>query len=88
LAAFLLGTVTNTTRYLETGVAGAGVIALSFAIGLLSVGVLPVGLDFLQQYGIGFSALGAAIGGVTAVVGHYFGRDLRSGLTDEIPSKN
>lgn len=84
VAAFVVGLLASRSRYLETTIAGAIILAASFAFGLLSVGVLPVGLDFLSQYGLGFSALGAAIGGGISAVGHYFGRDLRAGLTEEI----
>lgn len=81
LAGFALGAVSSVRRYLETALAGGSVLGASFAIGLLTTGVLPVGLRFFGEYGLAFGGLGVGLGATLAAVGHYFGRDLRAGLT-------
>lgn len=84
VATFLVGAVGADRRYVETGLAGAGVGTVSALAGLVSVGVLPVGVRFLREYGVGVAAFGAAVGVVLALIGYYLGRDLRDGLTREI----
>lgn len=83
-ATFLVGLIAATRRYLETALAGGGVVGAFFGVSLLTTGVLPVGWHFFQQYGLAFGALGVGLGALLAVLGHYFGRDLRSGLTREV----
>jgi len=83
-ATFLLGVVAGESRYLETGLAGGAVVGVSFALSLLTSVALPIGVDFFQQYGLAFSGLGIIIGVGLGLAGHYFGRDLRDGLTQEI----
>ncbi|MFC6615771.1 hypothetical protein ACFQAS_12580 [Halopenitus salinus] len=83
-AAFLVGAVGADRRYVETGLAGAGIGTASALAGLVSVGVLPVGIQFLREYGFGVAAFGAAVGLALTLVGYYFGRDLRDGLTRNI----
>ncbi|WP_135364807.1 hypothetical protein [Halosimplex halophilum] len=79
LGAFLLGAVSGTRRYVPVAVAGAA--AAVFAT--MMQGVLT--LTFVESLGLGpTAALGATTGIVVAVLGHYFGRDLRDGLTREI----
>jgi len=84
LATFVTGLVASKRRYLETAVAGGGIVGASFAVSLLSTGVLPVGMDFFREYGLVFGGVGVALGVVIGLLGHYFGRDLRDGLTQEI----
>ncbi len=84
VATFLVGLVVSQRRYLETAVAGGGVVGASFAASLLTTGALPVGWHFFQQYGLAFAGLGVGLGAILAVVGHYFGRDLRDGLTQDL----
>ncbi|MFD1641242.1 hypothetical protein [Halohasta litorea] len=84
VATFVVGLVAAERRYLETAVAGGLIVGASFALSLLSTGVLPVGMRFFREYGLAFGGVGVGIGAVLAVVGHYFGRDLRDGLTQEI----
>ena len=84
VATFAVGLVAAERRYLETAVAGGLIVGASFALSLLSTGVLPVGMRFFREYGLAFGGLGVGIGALLAVVGHYFGRDLRDGLTQEI----
>jgi len=83
-ASFGIGLVSSERRYLETAVAGGGIIGVSFAASLLSTGVLPVGMRFFREYGLAFGAVGVVLGVVIGLLGHYFGRDLRDGLTQEI----
>ena len=84
VATFLLGALAGESRYLETGLAGGVVIGVNFALSLLTSVALPIGVDFFQQYGLAFGGLGVVIGAGLGLVGHYFGRDLRDGLTREI----
>ncbi len=84
LATFLTGLIASQRRYLETAVAGGSIVGLSFAVSLLTTGVLPVGMQFFREYGLIFGGVGVALGAGLGVVGHYFGRDLRDGLTQEI----
>ncbi|SDX81536.1 hypothetical protein [Halopenitus persicus] len=83
-AAFLLGALLADRRYVETALAGIVVGAATSLLGLLTVGFLPVGVRFLGEYGVGVAGFGALLGLVLAVVGYYFGRDLRDGLTREV----
>lgn len=83
-AAFLLGVVLTRRRYPEVGAAGAGVGVVTAVTGTLTAAFLPIGLDFLAQYGVGLAAVGGGIGLLLALVGHYLGRDLRAGLTREV----
>jgi hypothetical protein len=77
--AFVLGLVSGTPRYVELALAGAlisGVGAFQgalFRIAVFSdVGFAPV------------FALAGGVGLLVAALGHYFGRDLRNGLTASI----
>ncbi|GAB6880425.1 hypothetical protein JCM17823_26990 [Halorubrum gandharaense] len=85
VGAFLLGLVASTRRYVETGIAGAGFGALSAVSGVLGVGFLPIGVSYLQQWGLTLLAVGGGAGLLLALLGHYFGRDLRDGLTGGVP---
>lgn len=84
VATFVVGLIASERRYLETAVAGGLIIGVSFALSLLSTGVLPVGMRFFREYGLAFGGLGVGIGALLAVVGHYFGRDLRDGLARDV----
>jgi hypothetical protein len=75
VAGFLYGLVTPAGRYAELGLAGAVVGAGSAQLGNLVLSVLP---------GVPLILLGLIGGGASALAGHYFGRDLRDGLTREI----
>ena len=83
-ATFVLGILAGESRYLETGLAGGVVVGVNFALSLLTSAALPIGINFFQQYGLAFSGVGVAVGAALGLVGHYFGRDLRDGLTREI----
>jgi len=84
LAAFLLGLVFSTRRYVETGIAGGTAGAASAVTSVLGVGFLPIGIDYLSQWGLPLVAVGGGVGLVLALLGHYFGRDLRAGLSQDI----
>ena len=84
LAAFLVGLVLSARRYVETGLAGAAAGATVAVTNVLGVGFLPIGIDYLQQWGLPLLALGGGVGLVVALLGHYFGRDLRAGLTADV----
>jgi hypothetical protein len=76
-AAFLIGAVASEARYLETATAGGllgGALALvqSFSIAIASGG------------GARLASIGIGVGLVASLLGLYFGRDLRAGLTKEI----
>lgn len=81
---FVIGLVASERRYFETALAGGLIVGASFALSLLSTGVLPVGMDFFREYGLAYGGLGVGLGALLAVVGHYFGRDLRDGLTQDL----
>ncbi|MDR5672350.1 putative membrane protein [Halalkaliarchaeum sp. AArc-CO] len=84
LAAFLVGLVLSERRYLETGLVGAGAATVTVLSGFLGGAFLPVSLQVLQDYGVSFAIVAAAVGLVLAVVGHYLGRDLRDGLSRDL----
>ncbi|OYR43329.1 hypothetical protein [Halorubrum sp. Hd13] len=84
LAAFLIGLALSARRYVETGLAGAAAGALVAVTNVLGVGFLPIGFDYLQQWGLPLLAVGGGVGLVAALLGHYFGRDLRAGLTADV----
>ncbi|WP_418285339.1 hypothetical protein [Halorubrum sp. DTA46] len=84
LAAFATGLVFSARRYVETGIAGAAAGAGTAVTSVLGVGFLPIGVDYLQQWGLSLLAIGGGLGLVLALVGHYFGRDLRAGLTEDV----
>ena len=84
VAAFGIGLVRSRRQYLEVTLAGALVTALAFTFSTLTAVFLPIGVDVLQEWGVTIAAAGAVLGGVASLLGHYFGRDLRSGLTREL----
>ena len=76
VAGFAYGTATTTRRYLELGITG---------------GVLGGGLTFFGNLalsllgpGVPIAAIGLVAGALAGVLGHYFGRDLRDGLTRDL----
>lgn len=83
-AGFAVGLGTSHRRYLEVGVAGGVASGLGFLLNVLGSTVLPVAADLLSRYGVTIAGGGAAAGVLVALVGHYFGRDLRDGLTREV----
>jgi len=83
-ATFLLGLARSRRQYLEVGVAGAAVAAVLAVTQVFSGVFLPIGVEWLQQYGLALGAIGAGSGAVASLLGYYFGRDLRAGLTKSI----
>jgi hypothetical protein len=73
---FLFGTVSSKGRYLESGLAG----------GITGAGAVVLSYLFLSLMGTGSFMLlfGLVGGGASGLLGHYFGRDLRDGLTREL----
>jgi hypothetical protein len=77
LGAFLLGLVSGKRRYLFLVLSGGLAAGLNALFGSLT-------LAFLAGLAAPLAALGAGGGALAAVLGHYFGRDLRAGLTRDM----
>jgi hypothetical protein len=77
LAASFLGGLVLKRAYIEWMLAGALVSALSVLLGYAF-------LSMAAGIGVNIAAIGGAAGGSAGVIGHYFGRDLRAGLTKSI----
>ena len=75
-AGFLVGLVTSKRRYLEVGLAGSSVGAVT---GLFNYAVVVAA-------GLGGRVLvaGVTAGALACLLGYYFGRDLRNGLNQEV----
>lgn len=76
VGAFAVGTATGESRYVESALGGAVVGGGAAVLDDLVLTILTLGLPLV--------ALGALGGLVAGVVGHYFGRDLRHGLTRDL----
>ncbi|RRJ33723.1 hypothetical protein [Halocatena pleomorpha] len=76
-AAFALGGFRSERHYLETGVAGATAVAVSLLTQYMTIAL--VGSNVME-----FATVGFGVGMVVAVLGYYFGRDLRDGVTRDI----
>jgi hypothetical protein len=79
-AAFGVGLVASRRSYLEVALAGAVAAGLGFLLSALGTTLFPVVAD----YGVEIAGVGAATGLLVSVAGHYFGRDLRAGLTADL----
>lgn len=77
LAAFLFGLAAEPRRYLESALAGGVTFG---AAALLQYAVIAA----LGGLGLPLAAVSGGLGAVVGAVGHYFGRDLRDGLTREL----
>lgn len=75
--AFLHGLLDRERRYAETAIAGALLAGLAVVTSLLPQ--VLAGLDGTRLF-----AIAAGVGLVLSLVGHYFGRDLRAGLTRDL----
>ena len=73
---FALGLVGKNHNYVEVGLAGAMASGAAVVLGNLVLTTLGIGLPL--------AALGVGSGLVAALIGHYFGLDLRDGLTQSI----
>jgi hypothetical protein len=80
LAGFAMGLLSDRRRYVEVAAAGAVASGLSLLLSSMQFLVLAS----VRGFGPELAAVGAGAGLVVAVLGHYFGRDLRDGLTREI----
>jgi len=74
LGGFLLGLVRPTASYLEMALAGVGAALLSLVSDLLLFSAAGTAGSIVAGGGV-------VAGILVGVVGHYFGRDLRDGLT-------
>lgn len=85
VVAFALGLWFEHRRYVEVALGGATAAALGFVVSVVFSTFLPVGVRLLSEYGTTVAGVGAGAGCLVAVAGYYFGRDLRAGLTREVP---
>jgi hypothetical protein len=76
VAGFAVGLADERHRYLEFGLAGAIAAGLATVFDHLLLTALGLGIPLV--------ALGVGAGALAGIVGHYFGRDLRHGLTREL----
>jgi hypothetical protein len=76
LAAFLYGVGSEVRHYVELALAGAIAGGGSALLGNLVMSLLGVGIPVVVFWAI--------VGALAALVGHYFGRDLRDGLTRDL----
>lgn len=77
VAMFALGSLSSKRSYLETGVAGAVVAGASTFSKYLVFAI--AGSSALE-----LALIGSAIGAAVALLGYYFGRDLRQGVTKDM----
>ncbi|MFC6716365.1 DUF456 domain-containing protein [Natrialbaceae archaeon GCM10025810] len=75
-AAFVLGLVTSKRRYLEVTAAGTAVGAVAAVLNHVVITVAGSGSAVV--------AVGASLGLVACLVGYYFGRDLKTGLSKDL----
>lgn len=76
VGAFLYGVGSDVRHYVELALAGATVGGASALLGNLVLSLVGAGVPMI--------ALGAGASALAAVAGHYFGRDLRDGLTRDL----
>ncbi|KAB1198537.1 MULTISPECIES: hypothetical protein [Haloferax] len=80
-AGFLMGLVGSKRRYVEVGLAGAIASGFAFVLStLFSIFAIPL----LAEYGLAIAGVGVVSGVLAGLVGHYFGRDLKDGLTRDL----
>jgi hypothetical protein len=82
--AFAIGLVGSRRRYLEVGLAGAVAAGVAFVLGTLTSVFAPVAVSVLSDFGLAIAGVGVGGGLVASLLGHYFGRDLRSGLPRDV----
>jgi hypothetical protein len=82
--AFATGLVGARSRYLEVGLAGAAAAGVAFLLGTLTSVFAPIAVQVLADYGVAIVGVGTGAGLLVSIVGHYFGRDLRDGLTRDV----
>jgi hypothetical protein len=84
VVAFAVGLLGSERRYVEVGLAGAVASGAGFIASTLTSVFFPFAVDLLSEYGVVVAGVGAGVGTLAALVGHYVGRDLRDGLTREL----
>ena len=84
LVTFVIGAVGSRRRYLEVGLAGAVAAGIAFVLGTLTSVFAPVAVSVLADYGVAIVGVGTGAGVLASLAGHYFGRDLRDGLTRKV----
>jgi len=75
---FGYGVAASASRYVECALAGSLAAGLGFVLSVVLGGTL---LPVLAGYGVELAGVGVTTGGLVALAGHYFGRDLRAGWT-------
>jgi hypothetical protein len=75
--AFALGVASGESRYLELAFAGATAAGLAAFLS-------SIRLSLIAGVGLPIAAFGAVSGLLAVILGHYFGRDLRDGLTRDV----
>ena len=87
-AGFLLGLLRSRRSYLEVGAAGALSATGVFLLSVLTGGGLLLGTNLVAEFGLSAAAagvgVGVGVGLVLSLLGYYFGRDLRDGLTRDV----
>ncbi|AUV82674.1 hypothetical protein C2R22_14330 [Salinigranum rubrum] len=84
VVAFAIGVVGKKRHYAEVGLAAALASGLGFVLGTLTSAFFPFAVRLLSEYGVAIAGVGAGVGALAALVGHYFGRDLRDGFTRDL----
>lgn len=74
---FLLGMIARDRRYVESAAAGAGVAAVATLLNYFMISILSGSGPTLELVSGGAGLL-------AGLLGHYFGRDLRAGLTRDV----
>ncbi|MFB6129343.1 MAG: hypothetical protein ABEJ28_00800 [Salinigranum sp.] len=80
-AGFVVGALSSRGHYAEVALAGALASGLGFVMNALTTIFFPFAVELLAKYGVAIVGVGAGAGLLAMLVGHYFGRDLRAGLT-------
>ncbi|MFB6123700.1 MAG: hypothetical protein ABEJ78_09615 [Haloferacaceae archaeon] len=78
--AFAVGLLADGRRYVEVGVAGGLASGVGFVLSSLATPLFPL----VAQYGVEIAGVGTTAGILVSLAGHYFGRDLRDGLTRDL----
>jgi hypothetical protein len=80
VVAFAIGLLVAGRHYVEVGVAGGLAAGLGFVLSALATPLFPV----VAEYGVEIAGVGTTAGVLVSLAGHYFGRDLKDGLTRDL----